>query len=714
MAAGGSHWRASRQWHHSFGAVEEASRAETTNRSTHEPEAQARQSLSPSPITSRSFETVWRSFPAGNDNLNSLSSLYHLYKSSGRPAAARLSAWNAQADQIVAASGTLEKATDEELRQRARELRWRAKSGERLAALATDAYALVREASRRALGMQHFPVQLVGGLALFEGHIAEMQTGEGKTLTATLPAFIRALPGLGCHVITVNDYLARRDAEQMGKVYRQLGLSVGCIQSEMEPPQRRDAYAQDITYVTAKECGFDFLRDRLQTGADAGSSRRERQYKGAAAESQQVVQRGHHFALIDEADSILIDEARTPLIIGLTLPNDPATVNLMRWSHRATHHLTPEIDYVYEPDRRSAWLTDTGCRKVVLLSKPSLLNSVDTGRIYSQVERALIARLGFQRDRDYVVVDEEIVIVDESTGRMMDGRKWQDGLHQAVEAKELVPITAATGQAARITVQSFFRIYDHLAGMTGTAAHARRELGKSYQRKVSVIPTHRPCIREGLPTRVFMNLEAKSRAVVDEIESLRRKHRAVLVGTPSVEASEVLSKLLKDRGIAHEVLNAHFHEQEAEIVSRAGGAGRVTIATNMAGRGTDIILDDEVRSNGGLHVVATEMHSSARIDRQLIGRAARQGDPGSYRFFLSLEDELLRCLTSESRQKKASDANPNERGEISAEWLGYFRETQQFLEKEHRKQRRNLFRQEKARTELYEKMRLDPYLELTE
>jgi preprotein translocase subunit SecA len=396
------------------------------------------------------------------------------------------------------------------------------------------------------------------------------------------------------------------------------------------------------------------------------------------------------------------------------LPCPRALERVANFKAQAAQRLASGVDFVYEPDRRSVYLTDAGCRKVLLMAKPSLLDSIDSERIYKHVEQALVARLGFHRDRDYVVVDDEVAIVDESTGRVMEGRKWQDGLHQAVEAKELLPITAATGQAARITVQSLFREYNHLAGMTGTAVQARRELKKTYQLKVTPIPTHRPCIRRGLPPRIFASMQAKRNAVAAEIEALHLSQRAVLVGTPSVDASEALSALLHERDIPHQVLNARYHEQEAEIVKLAGQPGKVTIATNMAGRGTDIILHDTVRDRGGLHVIATEMHSSARIDRQLVGRAARQGDPGSFRFFLSLEDELLRCLKAQVRERAVQRATPDASGELPPTWLAFFKKTQRLLEKLHGKNRRDLLRQEKQRLQTYERMGLDPYLDLTE
>ena len=683
--------------------------------------------------------------------------MYHWLKTGLRPAAARYSRWHAAARRVIRDSEGLTGLSDEELLARGREIRWKAKTGVPLNRLMIDAYAMVREAARRALGMQHFLVQIAGGVAMAEGHIVEMQTGEGKTLTATLPSLLQALTGHGCHIVTVNDYLAKRDAEEMGRVHRMLGLSTGVILESMETDERRANYACDITYGTAKEMGFDFLRDRLRIGARPDDGGSQRLFSQSVPGGERPVQRGHHFGLIDEADSILIDEARTPLIIGLTQPNEPSTVNLFRWSHRATFHLEGNSDFVYEPDRRSAWLTDAGCRKVLLMSKPSLLNAMDTERIYAQVEKALTARHAFQRDRDYVVVDDKVAIVDESTGRVMDGRKWQDGLHQAIEAKELVPITAATGQAARITVQAFFRQYTHLAGMTGTAVLARRELGRTYRLKVSRIPTHKKCIRKGRRTRVFRDQHSKRDAIVAVIKKEHTKGRPILIGTPSVEASEALSEILEQEGVRHRILNARYHEREAEIVAQAGRRGSVTIATNMAGRGTDIILGgnaehaawseldklypsrmdvprqqlvevsgriaeqqgmaaerSEVARAGGLHVIATEMHSSARTDRQLIGRTARQGDAGSFQFFLSLEDELLRCLEPAKVARRKRRANSDRRGEITKSWSRFFRRTQRFLQRTHYRQRKNLLRQEKFRSEAYEKMGIDPFLELTE
>jgi len=644
----------------------------------------------------------------------SASQVHHWVRSAGRIRQARLSRWRATAAQVEICAKDLSALSDAELRASSRELRWRAKTGIPLNRLIVEAFALVHEATRRATGMEFYPVQLMGGMALFEGHIAEMRTGEGKTLTAVLPVYLRALAGRGCHVVTVNDYLAGRDAEEMGVIYNMLGLSVGCIDSDMEDDDRRAAYAKDITYGTAKEMGFDFLRDRLRLGSGSLSQRPRRAGGFGNNGPEGQVQRGHYFALVDEADSILIDDARTPLIIGLTVPNDAGTINLLRWSRMVAERLEPGTHFIYEPDKRNAGLTDRGCRRVLLLKKPSLLDSVDSEQIYEHIENALTAKYGFLRGRDYVVVDEEVVIVDESTGRIMEGRKWQDGLHQAVEAKERAPITAATGQAAKITVQSFYREYIHLAGMTGTAVQAAKELKRTYDLKVTPIPTHRPEIREAYQTKVFATADAKRNAIVSNILQLHQTGRAVLIGTPSVEASEALSELMTQHEISHTILNAVKHAEEAEIVRLAGQPGAVTIATNMAGRGTDIKLHEDVLAAGGLHVLATEFHSSSRIDRQLIGRCSRQGDPGSFQFWLSLDDELLRMFTPTALERLKRGARPNANGELPQRWVGVFHRAQRRLEKMHIKQRKDLLKEKQKQLEAYDRMGIDPYLELIE
>ena len=620
--------------------------------------------------------------------------------------------YRAVADAIVARSQLLSVLGDDELTERSRHVGWQARTGTPLRRLLPEAFALVREASRRVLGMAHFPVQIMGGIGLFEGRIAEMQTGEGKTLTAVLPTFLYALSGRGSHVITSNDYLARRDAELLQPLYERLGLTVGRVCAESTPEERRAAYARDITYGTAQEIGFDFLRDRLQQPPELLSTLND---SDPLSDRDSMVQRGHHFVLIDEADSILLDEARTPLIIGLEEPNDAATVHLFRWCRRTIKDLKIGIDFTYEPEHRRIELTNAGCRNVLLWSKSTLLGSVDTERIYQHIEYALTAELAYQRDRDYVVVKDMVQIVDESTGRIMDGRKWQQGLHQSIEAKERLPITAATGEAARVTLQSFFRLYTHLAGMTGTASSARRELKQVYGRRVTTIPTHKPCLRRGEPPRVFASLNAKRLAVVDEIIRRHNLGQPILIGTPSVLASSELGALLAAHGLPHQILNAYLHKQEAELMAHAGDVGSITIATNMAGRGTDIKIGPDARERGGLHVIATEMHSSARIDRQLIGRAARQGDPGTFQFILSLEDELFQCLPPAELAQRRHMARPDDRGELSAEsWMPFFRRTQQFLESLHARARRELLRHENHRAIAYRQMGLDPCLELTE
>ena len=647
--------------------------------------------------------------------MSSLSDLWHLTKSAGRPMAARISRWRRLANRILALSEIYSQYSDEKMLELAKDLRWRSKSGTALADLLPEAYGLVRETARRVLGQQHYPVQIMGGIGLFEGGLAEMQTGEGQTLTATLPTFLRALPGRGCHVVTVNDYLAQRDCDQMGPIYEKLGLSVGCVVSASEPDERRRAYWKDITYATSREIGFDFLRDRLKVGAQLDEMHRPRLFQHAEISEDGPVQRGHHFALVDEADSVLIDDAVTPLIIGLERDATVEFDALLNWSRDLVPQLEVGVDFLFDPGKRTVELTNAGTRKVVLASKPALMNSFDTEKIYTQVEQAIRARYAYERGRDYLInKDEEVAIVDEGTGRTLEGRKWQAGLHQAIEAKENVPITAETGEAARITVQTFFRRYENIAGMTGTGIQAGREFHHTYGLSVTTIPTHRPCIREGLPPRIFANQEAKRQALVPEIERLYQAGRAVLIGTPSVEASEALGRALKSREIDCLILNALFHEAEAEIISQAGQPGRITIATNMAGRGTDILLHEDVRKNGGLHVIATEMHTNRRIDRQLVGRAARQGDPGSYQFWLSLDDELFRYVRTEHLNKLKAKANSVGTLELPGRWIRTFRRTQRIIESQERKHRKQLLKMEKSREKMCRAMGLDPYLELPE
>ncbi len=641
--------------------------------------------------------------------------LWHLTRACGRPMTARVLQWQRLARQIISQSKSLADLSDDNLLRRSQELRWNAKSGTPLKSLLPMAYALVRESARRVLGQSHYEVQILGGIGLFEGGLAEMQTGEGKTLTATLPAYLHALPGRGCHVVTVNDYLAERDCELMGPVYQRLGLTVGCVLASSEPESRRRAYRQDITYATSREVGFDFLRDRLKVGFTSDSAPRRPVFADESKVKDGPVQRGHYFALVDEADSVLIDDAGTPLIIGLNREGTAATAALLHWSRDLARSLQAGADFQFDPARRNAELTNAGTKRVILAWKPPLLGSFDIEKIYVHVEQALRAAFAFQRGRDYVVTPEkEIAIVDEGTGRTLEGRKWQAGLHQAVEAKEDVPITDETGEAARITVQTFFRRYEHLAGMTGTAMSTAREFRQTYSLGVTAIPTNRRCIRQAFRTRLFVTQEAKRMAMIPEIERLHRAGRAILIGTPSVAASESLGRQLNERGLSCQILNALFHEQEAEIVAQSGQPGRITIATNMAGRGTDIHLHHEVRARAGLHVIATELHTNRRIDRQLIGRAARQGDPGSFQFWVSLEDELFRYLPGKNAAKLQAKARSNESGELPASWLRIFRRAQRQIEAGERKHRRQLLEQEKSREKTCQAMGLDPYLEVSD
>ena len=620
--------------------------------------------------------------------------------------------WRRLAARILARADESRTLSDARLRKRARELRWDAKGGTPLRRLLPEVYALAIEATDRERGLRHFPVQVLGGVALFHDHIVEMQTGEGKTITGVLPVALRALLGRGVHVVTANEYLAGRDAELLGPIFERLDLTAGCILTKMSDEDRRAAYSKDVTYGTASEMGFDFLRDRLKAGAEFRDAPRRAMFQDAS--SGEFVQRGHYFALVDEAASILIDEARTPLIIGMEQPNKPSARRLYRWSQRAVEQLSSTDDFTFEPRKREAHLTETGARKVSLLAKPLALDVFDIERIYQHVERSLTAAYGFARDRDYVVVDEEVAIVDEGTGRIMEGRKWQEGLHQAVEAKESVPVTPVTVSAAQITIQSLYRKYEHLCGMTGTAVQTARELRKTYRCRVMVVPTHRPCIRQSLGSRVFASQSAKRLAIAAVVRELISEQRSVLIGTPSVSASEALSEQLRLEEIEHVVLNARYLAAEAEIVAEAGQPGRVTIATNMAGRGTDILLHDRARKAGGLHVIATEMHSSARIDRQLVGRAARQGDPGSFQFMLSLEDELLRVLTPREMQRIRNRARPDAQGELPARYFKLFRKTQRQLERLHAKHRRLLLKHQGEHLKRYRRMGLDPHLELVE
>lgn len=526
---------------------------------------------------------------------------------------------------INSLESTVEPLSDEELAAKTEEFRQRLEEGETLDQLLPEAFAVVREAAKRVLGERHYDVQLIGGMVLHSGRIAEMKTGEGKTLTSTAPVYLNALTGKGVHVVTVNDYLARRDVEWMGQVYRFLGLTTGCILHEMDDSQRREAYAADVTYGTNNEFGFDYLRDNMKF------------------DIRDYCQRGFHYAIVDEVDSILIDEARTPLIIS-----GPAeqTTDLYLKVDRMMRHFKDEDHYSRDEKSRQIMLTDEGVALAEeLLEVENLYDPSNINQLH-HINQALKAHFVFQRDVDYIVKNGQVVIVDEFTGRTMEGRRYSDGLHQALEAKEGVKIEKENQTLASVTFQNYFRMYDKLAGMTGTADTEAPEFKKIYDLDVVIIPTHMKMIRIDYPDVIYKNQQAKYRNIVNEIKELNQKGQPILVGTISIDVSEKISKMLSKEKIEHEVLNAKQHEREAEIIAEAGYKGKVTIATNMAGRGTDIKLGEGVRELGGLHILGTSRHESRRIDNQLRGRSGRQGDPGSSRFFLSLEDDLLRIFGS--------------------------------------------------------------------
>ena len=544
----------------------------------------------------------------------------------------------------------MQKLSDEELRGKTREFKKRLEEGETLDDLLPEAFAVVREAGKRVLGMEHFRVQLIGGIILHQGRIAEMRTGEGKTLVATLPSYLNALEGKGVHVVTVNDYLAKRDAEEMGKIHEFLGLTVGVVLNDMKQDERRAAYNCDVTYVTNNELGFDYLRDNMVI------------YK------EQLVQRDLHYCIIDEVDSILIDEARTPLIIsgqsGKSTKLYEACDILAQQLERgeASHEMTKmaaimgeEVietgDFVVNEKDKIVNLTEQGVHKVEKFFHIENLADPENLEIQHNITLALRAHNLMHKDQDYVVKDDEILIVDEFTGRIMPGRRYSDGLHQAIEAKEHVKIKRESKTLATITFQNFFNKYDKKGGMTGTAVTEEKEFRDIYAMDVVEIPTNRPVIRVDHEDAVYMTKKEKFNAVVNAVVEAHAKQQPVLVGTITIETSELLSRMLKRQGIKHNVLNAKFHELEAEIVSQAGQAGAVTIATNMAGRGTDIKLDDVARNAGGLMIIGTERHESRRIDNQLRGRSGRQGDPGESRFYISLEDDLMRLFGSERLMK---------------------------------------------------------------
>ena len=603
--------------------------------------------------------------------------------------------------------------TNEEFRKQSLKLRGRARGGENLDRMIPEAFGLCCAAIRRLKNFELFDVQLAAGIVMHYGGLVELATGEGKTLSAVAPAYLNALIGKGVHVTTVNDYLAKRDAEEMGPVFRLLGLSVGCIQQKMPDADRAEQYRCDVTYGTASEFGFDFLRDRLkQRSGLVNQSAFWEPWFGLSNRPDARVQRDLYFAIVDEADSIFIDEGRTPLIIANpTRPATPEEQVVYRWADQLARDMRRDEHFRLDLKKDKIELLEPG-RYLVRYSKPpSGPHAHAMDKLIEAVERALYAHVRFSRDHHYMINHEnKIVIIDEGTGRPMPDRHWRDGLHQAVEAKEGVPITMQSEHAAQITYQNFYRLYKKLAGMSGTLMPNFRELRRVYQRWVTKIPTNRPVCRQQLPDLVFPTEDAKFSAIVEQVRELVAVGRPVLIGTRSVEKSERLSSLLSQAGIEHQVLNARQDQREAEIIAQAGQARRVTVATNMAGRGTDIKLGPGVAELGGLHVIGTERHEAERIDRQLAGRAGRQGDPGSAQFFLSLEDQLLEGL-GPVRQAKLAEIGRRGGSRPWNRFRRLFRIAQRRLERKHYRQRLDLMNYDRQRQEMLQDLGADPYVD---
>jgi preprotein translocase subunit SecA len=595
----------------------------------------------------------------------------------------------------------LANVSSEELCKSGLSLKYRASIGEPIETLIPEAFPIVIEAIRRSLDMVPYDVQIFAAMQIAKGRIAEMKTGEGKTLTATMPAYLHALAGRGSHVVTVNDYLANRDHDLMTPVFKALGLSSGVITSDTSPQQRKKSYRKDITYGTAKEFGFDFLRDRL--AVTSGTS------------AQQLLHRELNYVLVDEVDSVLIDEARTPLIIGVTDSEEQKLTEFcFRWAAEHAHNFIEDEDYDYQHDKKKVELKQTGIQRMRALPQNEGTRRIPIRKLYEYMENAIKVRRDFQLDQHYTIRDDKIAIIDEFTGRIAEGRQWQRGIHQSVEAKEKIEITPNVGSGATVTMQTFFRLYENFGGMSGTVATSSREFRKVYKKKTTIVPTNRPVNRKQLPTKVFSNIDSKFEGVVEEVANMTDASRAVLIGTRSVEKSEQLSRLLNERGIEHEVLNANQLEREAEIIAKSGGLGKVTVATNMAGRGTDFILAPEVRRAGGLHVILTEIHESQRIDWQLIGRGSRQGEPGSFRIFASMDDDvLLQGLgpSKTQRLRRKYNSLPT-KGTHARKMFQFFLQAQSRLERKHLVDRMILLRQDKERQERHFEMGQDPYCDV--
>lgn len=602
---------------------------------------------------------------------------------------------------------------DEDMRKTSLQLRGRARGGASLDALIPEAFGLACAAIRRIHGYQPFDVQLAAGIIMHYGGLVELATGEGKTLCAVSPTYLNALPGKGVHVTTVNDYLSKRDAEEMGPVYKQLGMTVGCIQQKMEDAPRSEAYKADITYGTASEFGFDFLRDRLKVrGGQTAAAPFWAGWTGGQAKADPRVQRDLFYAIVDEADSIFVDEARTPLIIANpTRPATPEEQLVYQWADGLAREMNRGEHFALDLKKDKIELLEPG-RTLLRYSKPPSGPAAQAmDKMTEAVEKALHAYHRFTRDHHYMIgQDKKIIIIDEGTGRPMPDRNWRDGLHQAVEAKESVPINMQSDHAAQVTYQNFYRLYAKLAGMSGTLIPNFWEMRKVYKRWVTKVPTNRPVMRVQFPDAVFPTEQAKFEAIVEQVKGMISKGRPVLIGTRSVEKSERLSRMLTEAMIAHEVLNARQDQREAEIITEAGQRSRVTVATNMAGRGTDIKLGIGVAEAGGLHVIGTERHEAERIDRQLAGRAGRQGDPGSAQFFVCLEDTLLEGL-GHAKQDALLELG---KAGGARNWDSYrplFRKAQRRIEAKHYRQRLDLMNYDKQRQEMLQDLGADAYVD---
>ncbi|MSR32467.1 MAG: preprotein translocase subunit SecA [Gemmataceae bacterium] len=603
--------------------------------------------------------------------------------------------------------------SDFEILEVAKKFKGRARGGESLEKMLPEVFGMVCVECQRVLGLRPFDVQIAAGSVIHEGALAELATGEGKTLVAAMPAVLNALAGKGVHVSSVNDYLSKRDGEWLTPLFRAMGLTTGILQQQIPDGQRQQAYQADITYGTASEFGFDFLRDRLKTAQSHGAETPFWDHWLAQGKPQAsgLVQRGHHFALVDEADNIFIDEARTPLIIsGQVRPATAEEQIIYHWADELAQRMEASQHFQMNPQNQKLELSALGKHLVRYSNPPSGPHGDALDKLHEAMEQALQAHYRFKLNQHYLVEKNKIIIIDEFTGRRMPDRHWRDGLHQAVEAKEKVPVTHAEEHAAQITFQSYYRLYKKLSGMSGTAVQNRWEVRRVYKIWVAQVPTNQPVIREPWPDRVFPTEGAKFDAVVDEVQRLKALGRPVLIGTRSVEISESLSEKLQQAGIDHQVLNAKNHEREAKIIEEAGLIGRVTIATNMAGRGTDIKPGRDVIAAGGLHVLGTERHEALRIDRQLAGRSGRQGDPGSAQFFLSLDDELLEGM-GEHKQEQLRQIGLSKANKNWGSYLRFFQKAQLRVEARHFTSRVDLLVHEKQRQEILKDLGADPYVD---